>query len=84
MATSKVGISLSDQMLQLIDAECSRSGLTRSEFIRRAVESTFETLDEQAADQAYAESYLRDPEDPAVTEAVERLATEALADDPWK
>lgn len=38
MASSKVAISLPGELLRLIDADRTRLGLNRSEYVRRAVE----------------------------------------------
>ena len=38
MASSKVAISLPEELLRLIDADRTRLGLSRSEYVRRAVE----------------------------------------------
>lgn len=84
MPASKVAISLPEPLLRLIDDECRRLRMTRSEFIRGAIKSTFERLDERAADDAYVTSYLKDPEDPTITAAFGTLAAEALAEDPWE
>lgn len=84
MAASKIAISLPDELLRLIDAECRRLRVNRSEFIRRAIRRSFKQAADEIADRAYARSYLEEPDDPELAEGFLKLAADAFSEDPWK
>lgn len=83
MATSKVAISLPPELLRLIDSECRRRSMTRSEFFRWAVDDLFRRRAEREADAEYEESYRRDPEDASVAQAYLAMASASIASLPW-
>lgn len=83
MAASKVAISLPPELLRLIDFECQRRSMTRSEFFRWAVDELFRQRAEREADAEYEEAYRRDPEDPADADAYMTMAAASIAALPW-
>lgn len=70
-------VQMDEALVTLLDDEARRSRTNRSEVIRRAVRSWLAALDEARADRQYADAYRRAPEDPAMTEALGRMAAES-------
>jgi len=81
----KVTLSMPRDVLAAIERERKARGLSRSEFVRRAVEETLRRQRDQRAAAAYARGYQEQPESPQdvapFVEAGERAVT-TLA--PWE
>jgi metal-responsive CopG/Arc/MetJ family transcriptional regulator len=78
-----VAISLPEELLRLVDAECRRRGVSRSEFIRMAVAETFRRAQDRARAEKYVAGYKAAPEsDEEVSQALQQAAA-VLSEEPW-
>lgn len=84
MATSKVAISLSEELLRLVDRERRSRGMSRSEFFRVAVEELFHRQQERKAVGSYVAGYERDPESEEEIRDALAAAAAALTEEPWE
>jgi metal-responsive CopG/Arc/MetJ family transcriptional regulator len=82
MARRQTLVQLSDELLALLDERAARSGLSRSELIRTAVERELAADAEAAVDAAIVAGYTRTPP-PEVDPWVEAAAAESIAAEPW-
>jgi metal-responsive CopG/Arc/MetJ family transcriptional regulator len=74
-------VQLSDELLSLLDERAARTGRSRSELIRAAVERDFAADREAAIDAAIVEGYRRVPQEPDPW--AEIAARESIAAEPW-
>jgi metal-responsive CopG/Arc/MetJ family transcriptional regulator len=82
MARQPTLVQLNDELLALLDEKAARTGVSRSEFVRRAVEAFLSDELSSEIDRAIIEGYTRTPppeDDPAADEAFARL----VAEEPW-
>jgi metal-responsive CopG/Arc/MetJ family transcriptional regulator len=61
MARRQTLVQLTDDLLALLDERAARSGRSRSEIIRSAIERELATEREAAIDEAIVEGYMRIP-----------------------
>jgi metal-responsive CopG/Arc/MetJ family transcriptional regulator len=80
MARQQVLVQLTDRLLAALDEEVTRSGRSRSEVIREAVERYLETALEADIDRAIIEGYRRVPPEDIWGDT---LARALIAADPW-
>ncbi len=78
-ADVEITISLPEELLRPIDAECRARRISRNEFVKDAVVEFFERREEAAAVRDYAESYLQEPEDEGPAEAFVKLNSTAFS-----
>ena len=83
---AKIAISLPDEVLEALERErLGRSKvLSRSEFIKRAVEQYLQTESERMLEEQYIRGYLEQPETAGESEWLDRAASEVFANNPWK
>lgn len=83
---AKIAISLPDEVLEAVEKErLGRSKvLSRSEFIKRAVQQYLQTESENSLEEQYIRGYLQQPETAAESEWLEETAAEVFANNPWK
>lgn len=81
--TQKIAISLPDELLRLIEVERKRRGMSRSEFLRAAVQEHFERVADLRRDAAYVEAYGADPERAGEWNDLIAAGLQAWADLPW-
>jgi metal-responsive CopG/Arc/MetJ family transcriptional regulator len=82
MARRQTLVQLSDELLALLDERAARTGRSRSELIRSAIERELAEDREAAIDAAIVEGYRRIPQrehDPWA----EVSARRSIADEPW-
>jgi hypothetical protein len=75
-----IDVDLPDAMLKALDEEVRRLGITRKEFVHRALNRRLWELDQKRAEDEWAESYRSDPpsdEDLALVRSPKHLA------EPW-
>lgn len=82
--TTKIAISLPDEMLTAVEQERRESGESRSEFFRRAVERLLKQNQESSAVKEYIRGYREVPESADEIEAAHRIGGAVLAEEPWK
>ena len=82
--TTKIAISLPEEVLDAVERERVESGESRSQFFRRAVEMLLRHQREQELSEQYVRAYQKLPESPEEVEAARRLASTVLADEPWQ
>jgi metal-responsive CopG/Arc/MetJ family transcriptional regulator len=82
MASAKIAISLPEELLRLIDLDRG-SGMTRSEYFRRAIEDSIRRRAAAEASARYQAAYLAQPEDDDEL-AWSRASIAALAAEPWE
>lgn len=74
-------VQLSDELLALLDERAAKSGRSRSEIIRAAIERELAAERDAAIDAAIVEGYTRIPQEPDPW--AERSARESIAAEPW-
>ncbi len=82
--TTKIAISLPEDVLDAVEKEREGSGESRSEFFRRAVEALLRRQREQELSEQYIRAYQNAPESPEEVEAARRAAGSILAEEPWE
>jgi metal-responsive CopG/Arc/MetJ family transcriptional regulator len=82
--TTKIAISLSEEVLATVEQERRQSGESRSQFFRRAVETLLRHQREKEMSEQYMRAYQRIPETSEEVEAARRAASNILAQEPWK
>ena len=81
--TTKIAISLPEEMLDAVEREREESGESRSQFFRRAVELLFHRKREQEMSEQYIRAYQRTPETREEVAATRQAASTILAEEPW-
>jgi metal-responsive CopG/Arc/MetJ family transcriptional regulator len=79
----KVTISLPEHVLKAAEKERKASGESRSEFFRRAVVSLLKQELESKSIEKYIQGYGDMPESAEEVEAMHRLGTGVLLQEPW-
>jgi metal-responsive CopG/Arc/MetJ family transcriptional regulator len=82
--TTKIAISLPEEVLDAVEREREGSGESRSQFFRRAVEALLRRQREQELSEQYVRAYQKLPESPEEIEAARRGASSILAEEPWR
>ncbi len=82
--TTKIAISLPEEVLDAVEREREESGESRSQFFRRAVEALLRREREQELSEQYVRAYQKLPESPEEVEAARRAAGNILAEEPWQ
>ena len=83
---AKIAISLPDEVLEAVEKErLGRSKvLSRSEFIKIAVQQYLRTESERSLEEQYIRGYLEQPETAEETEWLGEAAAEVFANNPWR
>ena len=82
--SSKIAITLPDEILKRIERSRRRNGGTRSAFIQRAVRLLFKQEQLQEQVRQYVEGYRRVPETDEEVAAAGKRAKAQLAQVPWE
>ena len=82
MARRQTLVQLSDELLALLDERAARTGRSRSELIRAAIERDLSEDRAAAIDAAIVEGYRRDPP-PKHDEWAAASARRSVAAEPW-
>jgi metal-responsive CopG/Arc/MetJ family transcriptional regulator len=81
--TTKIAISLPEDILNAVEKERKDSGESRSEIFRRAVEMLLRQRREQDMNERYIQAYKQAPETKEEIEAARHAANAILAEEPW-
>jgi metal-responsive CopG/Arc/MetJ family transcriptional regulator len=81
--STKVAISLPENVLKAIEKERKARGESRSEFFRRAAEKLLKQDQESKAIQQYIQGYCNMPESTDEVEIIHRTGTAILTKEPW-
>ena len=81
---AKVAISLPEDVLQAVETERKSRRESRSQYFRRAVEELLKQERDSSAVREYVAGYQRIPELAEEVEAVHRMGTAVLAEEPWE
>ena len=83
---AKIAISLPDEVLEAVEKERQNGSkvLSRSEFIKKALQQFLRTESERGLDEQYIRGYLEHPETPEETEWLDEAAAEVFASNPWR
>ena len=83
---AKIAISLPDEVLEAVEKErqSGRKALSRSEFIKRAVQQYLRTESERSLEEQYIRGYMEHPETAEDTEWLDEAAAEVFANNPWR
>jgi len=81
--TTKIAISLPEDMLAVVEQERRESGESRSELFRRAVEMLLRRRREQEMTERYIRAYQQTPETKEEIEAARHAASAILAEESW-
>ena len=82
--TTKIAISLTEEMLREIESERTESGESRSEFFRRAVEMLLRLKREREKSEQYVRAYQRYPETKEEIDSACVAAGIILSEEPWQ
>ncbi len=82
--TSKIAISLPQEMLTAVEKEREESGESRSQIFRRAVELLLRQRKEREMSERYLQAYQEMPESQEEIRAARRAASSILAEEPWQ
>ncbi len=81
--TTKIAISLPEDLLRAVEKECKITGESRSSIFRRAVKVLIKQRQEQEASQTYRSAYELFPETEEEIEAARIVASTILTGEPW-
>lgn len=81
--TTKIAISLPEDVLNAVEEKREESGESRSQFFRRAVETLLKRQMEQEQIERYVHAYSENPETKQEIESARRAAGTILAMEPW-
>ncbi|MBC8275861.1 MAG: ribbon-helix-helix protein, CopG family [Chloroflexi bacterium] len=81
--TSKVAISLPEEVLTAVEREREESGESRSQIFRRAVELLLRHRKEKEMSDQYIRAYQQMPETTEEVTAARHSASTILAEEPW-
>ncbi|WP_370327175.1 ribbon-helix-helix domain-containing protein [Euzebya sp.] len=83
--TSQIAVKLPSATLAAID-DLVRSGrfTSRSQAVRAGLDHVIQEAREREIDQAFADGFRRVPETPEELREAERLAIDAIEDEPWE
>ena len=81
--TSKIGISLPEEMLTAVEKERQQSGESRSQIFRRAVDLLLRQQKERKMSEQYIRAYQQLPETEEEIDAARRAASSILTEEPW-
>jgi metal-responsive CopG/Arc/MetJ family transcriptional regulator len=82
--TSKIAISLPEEVLNAVEKEREGSGESRSQIFRRAVELLLRQRQEREMSERYIHAYQQAPETIEEVAAARRAASAVLAEEPWQ
>ena len=82
--TSKIAISLPEEVLTAVEREREESGESRSQIFRRAVDLLLRQRKEREMSEKYIRAYQQVPETKEEVAAVRRSASTILAEEPWQ
>jgi metal-responsive CopG/Arc/MetJ family transcriptional regulator len=82
--TSKIAISLPEEVLTAVEKEREGSGESRSQIFRRAVELLLRQRKEREMSERYIHAYQQSPETKEEVAAARRAASSVLAEEPWQ
>ncbi len=81
--TSKIAISLPEEVLTAVERERKESGESRSQIFRRAVDLLLRQRKEREMSEKYIRAYQQVPETKEEVTAARRSASTILAEEPW-
>ena len=81
--TSKIAISLPEEVLAAVERERQDSGESRSQIFRRAVDLLLRQQKEREMSEKYIHAYQQIPETKEEVTAARRAASTILAEEPW-
>lgn len=81
---AKVAISMPEDLLKAVEKERKARGESRSEFFRKAIEKILKDEGESRAIEEYIRGYRNIPESAEEVEAVHRIGSALLAEEPWE
>jgi metal-responsive CopG/Arc/MetJ family transcriptional regulator len=82
--TSKIAISLPEEVLTAVEREREESGESRSQIFRRAVDLLLRQRKEQEMSEQYIRAYQQVPDTKEEVTAARRSASTILAEEPWQ
>ena len=82
--TSKIAISLPEDVLTAVEREREESGESRSQIFRRAVDLLLRQRKEREMSEKYIRAYQQVPETTEEVTAARRSASTILAEEPWQ
>ena len=82
--TTKIAISLPEEVFSAVERERKESGESRSELFRRAVEMLLRRRQERDMSERYIRAYEQSPETKEEIEAARHAASAILAEESWQ
>jgi metal-responsive CopG/Arc/MetJ family transcriptional regulator len=82
--SAKVAISLPEDVLEAVETERKVKGESRSKFFRRAIERLLKQERDSSAVKDYVRGYQEVPESADEVEALHRVGSAVLAEEPWE
>jgi len=83
IARKQTLVQLSDELIEQLDNEASRRGISRSALIREAVTQQMRAANEEELVRQYVEGYRRFPQTEEEMRWAEHNAIEAIREEPW-
>lgn len=80
MARREVLVQLDDELVKRLDDLAAEQGTNRSELLRRGALAVLTAAELEDADRQLQAAYRLQPQEPALVEAMKRLATSAAPD----
>ena len=81
--TSKIAISLPEELLTAVEREREESGESRSQIFRRAVDLLLRQKKEREISEVYIRAYQKVPETKEEVAAARHSVNTILAEEPW-
>ncbi|MBN2186527.1 MAG: ribbon-helix-helix protein, CopG family [Dehalococcoidia bacterium] len=81
--SAKVAISLPEDVLEAVERERKAKGESRSKFLQRAIVRHLKQERESSAVEDYIRGYQETPESHEEVEAIHRLGSAILGEEPW-
>lgn len=81
--TSKIAISLPEEVLNAVEREREESGESRSQIFRRAVDLLLRQRKEKEMSEQYIRAYQQMPDTNEEVTAARHVASTILAEEPW-
>jgi metal-responsive CopG/Arc/MetJ family transcriptional regulator len=82
--TSKIAISIPEEVLNAVEKERRESGESRSQIFRRAVDLLLRQRKEREKSELYIQAYEKLPETIEEVTAARHAASTILAEEPWE
>ena len=78
-----IQVPMEEELVAALEARSKKEGRSRAELIREACRIHLRRRGEEEMDRVYVEGYIRFPEDPTLSKALDTLAAEVISKEEW-